>query len=65
VAEHREQEAVNEYRAYATLCDYPDVKQLLDELISDREKALRLLREKREILAVKFAMIDKINESLA
>ncbi len=65
VAEHRELEAINEYREYAAQCDYPDVKGLLEELIRSREQALRVLRQKREALEVRFAMIDRINDSFA
>jgi len=65
VAEHREEAAIKEYREYVEKCDYPDVRQLLEELIRDREKALRVLREKREMLNVRFNMIDRINDSFA
>jgi len=65
VAEHREEEAIKEYREYAEKCDYPDVRQLLEELIREREKALKVLREKREMLNVRFSMIDRINDSFA
>lgn len=46
VAEHREEEAIKEYREYVENCDYPDVRQLLQELIREREKTVRLLRER-------------------
>ena len=65
VAEHREQETIKEYKGYAAQCDYPDVRELLEELVRDRERALHLLRQKRGELQVRFAMIDKINESFA
>ena len=65
VAEHREQEAIREYRKFAGGCDYPDVRQILEDLIRDRERALALLREKREMLTVKFNAIDRINDSFA
>ena len=65
VAEHREQEAIREYRQFAAGCDYPDVRQILEELVRDRERALAVLREKREILTVKFNAIDRINDSFA
>ncbi len=65
VAEHREEEAIKEYRDYAAQCDYPDVKELLEELIRSREQAVRVLRQKRETLEVRFAMIDRINDSFA
>jgi rubrerythrin len=62
-AEHREEEAIKEYKQYAMNCDYPDVREILETLILDREKALQLLREKRDMLAVKFSVIDNINDS--
>ncbi|HTY58336.1 MAG TPA: hypothetical protein VMF59_05940 [Bacteroidota bacterium] len=65
VAEHREQEAIREYRKFADGCDYPDVRGILEDLVRDREKALAVLREKREILTVKFNAIDRINDSFA
>ncbi len=65
VAEHRELEAIKEYRQYADGCDYPDVQEILEQLIAERERAVRVLREKREILKVRFSMIDRINDSFA
>ena len=65
VAEHHEQEAIKEYREYAAQCDYPDVKELLEELVRSREQAIRVLWQKREALEVRFAMIDRINDSFA
>ena len=65
VAELREQEAIREYRKFAAGCDYPDVREILEELVRDRERALKFLREKREILTVKFNAIDRINDSFA
>ena len=50
VAEHREQEAINEYRQYAAGCDYPDVKAILEDLIQERERGLAVLRQQREVL---------------
>ena len=63
VAEQRERQAISEYREYAGQCDYPDVKAILESLIAEREKGLRVLEEKREALTIKFEMIDRINES--
>jgi rubrerythrin len=65
VAERREEEAIAQYRQYAAGCEYPDVKELLEALVADRERALHLLREKREALTVKFNVIDRINDSFA
>jgi rubrerythrin len=65
VAERHEEEAVKEYRQYAAGCDYPDVKAILEDLVEEREQWLVILRQKREALAVRFQMIDKINESFS
>ncbi|HXX63726.1 MAG TPA: hypothetical protein VEO56_08010 [Bacteroidota bacterium] len=65
VAEKHEQDAINEYRAYAASCDYPDVREVLETLIKDRERALAVLKEKKDILTVKFSALEKINDSFA
>lgn len=65
VAEHREKEAIKEYKHFAENCDYPDVRVLLGDLIRDREHSLKLLQEKREILAAKFDTLDNITDSFA
>ncbi|MFH1766560.1 MAG: hypothetical protein ABH826_00485 [Patescibacteria group bacterium] len=59
-AVQREAAAIEEYNAIAVECDYPDVKILLNELLADREKSLRLLKEKAEMLRVKFDTLDQI-----
>lgn len=63
VAEHREKEAIKEYKRFAEQCDYPDVRVLLEDLIKDREHSIRLLQEKRLMLAAKFEAIDRITDS--
>ena len=63
VAEHHEQEAIKEYRQFMKDCDYPDVREILVELVQEREKALKMLKAKRDILTVKFATLDQVNES--
>jgi rubrerythrin len=63
VAEHREREAIKEYKRFAENCDYPDVRVLLDDLVKDREHSVKLLQEKRAILAAKFDAIDRITDS--
>jgi rubrerythrin len=65
VAERREMEALASYREYAALCDYPDVREVLESLARDREKALATVREQREILTTKFRLLDNINDSFA
>jgi rubrerythrin len=63
IAEHRESEALKEYRKFRETCDYPDVRDLLGELIGERERALKLLREKRLMLDARFRTLDSITES--
>lgn len=63
VAEHREKEAIAEYERFAASCDYPDVRQILEDLIHDRKRALATLRDKHQALQVRFNVIDNINES--
>lgn len=65
VAEQREVEAIKEFTAFAADCDYPDVRDMLLTLIRQRERTLHMLREKRAELTVRFATIDKINDSFA
>jgi len=65
VAEHREREAIKMYREYVTSCVYPDVRGILEELVREREHALQVLREKREELTIRFATVDRINDSFA
>ncbi len=62
-AEHREQETIREYRQYLADCEFPEVREILADLISQRESALTVMREKREILMVKFDALDRINRS--
>jgi rubrerythrin len=64
-AERCEQQAIALYRQYAVECDYPDVRELLEDLIRDREKGLAIVREKREILSAKFEITHKINDNFA
>lgn len=65
VAEHREAEAMKEYRQFAESCTYPDVRVLLEELIREREHSVALLREKRAMLQAKFETLDQITDSFA
>lgn len=62
-AEHREREAIKLYTDYVEKCNYPDVREIMTELIRYREEGLKLIREKREILMVKFNTLDRIGDS--
>ena len=65
VAEHREEEAIKEYKRFAQNCDYPDVRELLEDMIKNREHSLALLRAKRALIAVKFDTLDNISDSFS
>ena len=58
----REQEAIKEYKSISAECDYPDVKILLNTLLAEREKSLQLLKEKAEMLRIKFDTLDQISD---
>jgi len=58
----REEEAIKDYKSIAAECDYPDVKILLNALLSEREKSLQHLKEKADMLRVKFDTLDQISE---
>ncbi len=63
VAEHRELQAIREYKRFAEQCDYPDVRVMLEQLIRDRESSLKVLTETRMMLAAKFDVLDNITDS--
>jgi rubrerythrin len=65
LAEFREAESIKEYTRFLEECDYPEVREILGELIRDRERALLSLRAKRTALQVKFDTLDNINDSFA
>ena len=65
VAERKEREALSMYREYATGCDYPEVRDILQQLVHERERAVADLREKRLALEVKFSTLQDINDSFA
>jgi len=65
LAEHRETEAIKEYTRFLNECDYPEVREILGELIRERERALISFRAKRAALQVKFDTLDNINDSFA
>jgi hypothetical protein len=63
LAQQRENDAIRDYRRFQAECDYPDVRDLLTELIAEREHGLRLLAEKRQALEAKFDSLDRITDS--
>ena len=63
LAQQLEFDAIGEYRRFQAECDYPDVRDLLTQLIAEREHGLRLLAGKRRMLEAKFDSLDRITDS--
>ena len=64
-AEHREEETLASFREYAAECDYPDIQDLLNELIADHQLAIDRIHRKRMELNARFEAIDGINDLYA
>jgi rubrerythrin len=62
-AEHNERDAIDQYKQYLDVCDYPDVRELLRGLIDEHSRLLQTLEEKRSVLESKFRTLDEIRES--
>lgn len=62
IATLREKEAILQYDALRDECDYPDVKAILNELILQREKSIRLLEEAKLLMKSKFEVLDQIQD---
>ena len=62
IATLREKEAILQYDALRDECDYPDVKAMLNELIIQRQKSIRLLDEVKILMKSKFEVLDQIQE---
>jgi rubrerythrin len=63
VAEHREREAIKEYKDFRKDCDYPDVREMLEGLIRDRERGLARLQEVKSVVSERFSTLDRISDS--
>ena len=62
IATLREKEAILQYDALRGECDYPDVKAILNELILQRQKSIRLLEEAKLLTKSKFEILDQIQD---
>jgi len=62
IATLREKEAILQYDALRDECDYPDVKAILNELILQRQKSIRLLEEAKLLTKSKFEILDQIQD---
>jgi hypothetical protein len=55
-----EREAIMQYAALRDMCTYPPVKAMLNQLIIERTKSIKLLEQTRIILDEKFGVLDQI-----
>jgi len=60
IATLREKEAILQYDALRDECTYPDVKAILNELIIQRQKSIRLLEEAKTLMKAKFEVLAQI-----
>ena len=63
VAEDIESAAIDGYAKYLEGCNYPDVRVILQDMISRHEKTLQYLRERKSELTEKLNILENINES--
>ena len=59
----REKEAILQYDTLRDDCSYPDVKAILNELILQRQKSIRLLDEAKILMKSKFDTLGQIQDS--
>ena len=62
IAAAQEKEAILQYAALRDECTYPDVKMILNELILQRQKSIRLIDELRGRLKERFEVLDQIQD---
>ncbi|MBI4810980.1 MAG: hypothetical protein HY800_05990 [Ignavibacteriales bacterium] len=62
IATLREKEAIIQYDSLRDECNYPDVKVILNELIIQRQKSIRLLDEAKILIKTKFEVLDQIQD---
>ena len=56
----REKEAILQYDALRDECTYTDVKSILNELIIQREKSIRLLEDAKVLIKTKFEVLEQV-----
>jgi len=58
-----EKEAILQYAYYRDACTYPEVRNILNELILQKKKSIELLEKTKELLRGKFEVLDQVRES--
>lgn len=57
-----ETKSIQQLKKFFNECDYPDVKILLNDIIETKEKYILLLKDKAEIIRVRFNTLDQISD---
>lgn len=62
IAIEQESQSIMYLRDFLDVCDYPDIKVLLKEIIDIKEKNVILLKDKAEEVRTRFNMLDQIGD---
>lgn len=62
LASMNEKSAILQYGALRDECTYPDVKVMLNDLIIQKKKSIELIENTKELLRLKFEVLDQIRE---
>ncbi len=65
IAIAQEEKSIQDLKIFSEACDYPDVEILLKEIISSKEKNILLLKDKAEMIRIRFNTLDQISDSFA
>ncbi|RCK77586.1 MAG: hypothetical protein IGBAC_1895 [Ignavibacteriae bacterium] len=63
LAIEQESKSIQSLKNFFDECDYPDVKILLNDIITAKEKYILLLKDKAEDVRIRFNTLDQIGES--
>ncbi len=63
IAIAQEEKSISDLKIFCEACDYPDVEILLKEIISNKEKNILLLKDKAEMIRIRFNTLDQISDS--
>ncbi len=59
----QESKSLNDLKRFFNECDFPDVKILLNDIITSKEKNILQMKDKAEDIRIRFNTLDQISES--
>ncbi len=59
----QEEKSISDLKIFSTECDYPDVEILLSDIIASKERNILLLKDKAEMIRIRFNTLDQIGDS--